>query len=133
MIPDFNDEGYLPPGLYPASLKEIIERFGQESEIRRVQSQSLEWLVELAMQAGVLRIAVNGSFVTDKYEPNDVDCALLVGADYPRNVKAATDLLKGLPFISLAIVDEVDFRRFIEHTFATDRDMIPKGLIEVIP
>ena len=35
MIPDFNDDGYLPPGIYRATLEEIAARFGQESELAR--------------------------------------------------------------------------------------------------
>src|SRR5205807_572775 len=32
MIPAFHDLGYLPPGVHGASLTEIGQRFGQESE-----------------------------------------------------------------------------------------------------
>ncbi len=74
MIPAFNDKGYLPPGLHQATVKEIHARFGRDSGLRRVQMESLRWLVELARRAGARRIVVNGSFVTDKLEPNDVDC-----------------------------------------------------------
>src|SRR5262245_38317604 len=77
MIPDFNEDGYLPSGIHPATLDEIAARFGQESELRRVQMESLIWLVDLAKRAGVQRIVVNGSFVTAVLEPNDVDCVLL--------------------------------------------------------
>jgi hypothetical protein len=69
MIPHFNDDGYLPPGIHPATMAEIAARFGQESELRQAQMQSLQWLVDLARRAGVERIVVNGSFVTDKLEP----------------------------------------------------------------
>ena len=68
MIRPFNDDGYLPPGLHRATLVEIDQRFGQDTELRRVQMQSLGWLVNLARQAGVLRSVVNGSFVTDMPE-----------------------------------------------------------------
>ncbi len=91
MIPDFNDDGYLPPGIHPATLDEIEERFGTESELRRVQMQSIRWLVDLARKAGVERIVLNGSFVTDAYEPNDVDCALLVRQKMVRDVDAVED------------------------------------------
>jgi hypothetical protein len=43
MIPPFNDDGYLPPGIHPATLEEIVERFRQESELRQVQMESLRW------------------------------------------------------------------------------------------
>jgi hypothetical protein len=81
MIPPFDDQGYLPPGIHGATLDEIEERFGQESELRRAQMESVRWLVDLARRAGILRIIVNGSFVADVYEPNDVDCALLIAHD----------------------------------------------------
>ena len=132
MIPPFNDEGYLPPGIHAATLEEIASRFGEDSELRRVQMDSVHWLVELARRAGVLRIVVNGSFVTDKLEPNDVDCVLLFDPQLTGD-PAVDELLAGLPFINMELVDEDGFRQYTERTFASDRDMIPKGMIEVVP
>lgn len=74
MIPPFNELGCLPPGAHPATLDEIDARFGRLSELRRVQMDSLRWMVDLAVRAGVERVVLNGSFVTDIMEPNDVDC-----------------------------------------------------------
>ncbi len=132
MIPVLNDDGYLPPGIYSATLEEISARFGQESELRQVQMQSLRWLVDLARRAGVRKIVVNGSFVTDKLEPNDVDCVLLLGPGFPQELAAESELIAGLPFINLELVDEVAFRQFTERTYATDRNLVPKGMVEVI-
>lgn len=47
MIPEFDEFGYLPPGLHQAILPEIVERFGREPELRRVQMESLTWLIDL--------------------------------------------------------------------------------------
>lgn len=79
MIPAFDAEGFLPPGVHRATLDEIRGRFGGPSEIRRAQMESIGWMIDLAARAGVLRIILNGSFVTDIIEPNDVDCVLLIG------------------------------------------------------
>jgi hypothetical protein len=133
MIPPFNDDGYLPPGIHPATLEEVAERFGSESELRRAQMESLRWLVDLAWRAGVLRIVVNGSFATDKLEPNDVDCALLIGPDYPRDPAADREILVGLPFINAELVLEEGFQEFTGEVFATDRNLIPKGMVEILP
>ena len=132
-IPVLNDNGYLPPGVHLASLAKIAARFGRESELRRVQMQSLCWLVELAWRAGVERVVVNGSFVTDKLEPNDVDCVLLIGPGFPRDAGAEAELLVGLPFINMELVDQDAFDQFTQETFATDRGLVPKGMIEVMP
>ena len=83
MIPPFQDRGYLPPGVHPAKLDEVEARFGRQTELRRVQMESIGWLVDLARRAGVTRLVINGSFVTDVPEPNDVDCVLLVGPGFP--------------------------------------------------
>jgi hypothetical protein len=132
MIPAFNDDGYLPPGVHQATMEEIAARFGQESEVRRVQMQSLGWLVDLARRAGALRLIVNGSFVTDWPEPNDVDCVLLIGPGFPRDAAAEKELVDGLPFVELKIVGAEDFALFVQRVFASDRQAVPKGMIEVV-
>ena len=131
MIPQFNDLGYLPPGLHVASLDEIDARFGQVSEIRSVQVESIRWLVELATRAGCQRIVLNGSFVTDIIEPNDVDCVVLIESGFPKDAAAEKELRDGLPFIELKLVGQADFDEFVEFIFGTDRAGTPKGLIEV--
>lgn len=133
MIPAFNEHGYLPLGVHRATLEEIEERFGRESDMRRVQMESLRWLVELARRAGALRIVVNGSFIADVYEPNDVDCALLIAPDYPTNPTADEELQGGLPFIDVQYLIEQPFESFVQTFFGADRQGIPKGFIEVMP
>lgn len=131
MIPPFDENGCLPPGVYPATLNEIDARFGQLSELRRTQMESIRWMVDLAERAGALRIVLNGSFVTDIIEPNDVDCVILVGLGYPTDPGAEAELEKGLPFLDVAIVTQKDFDRFTTRVFATDRHNRPKGMVEV--
>jgi len=78
-LPDFNDEGDLPPGVYRATLTETLHRFGQGSTQRRQVADRLHRLYHLALSTGQLaRFAVFGSFVTAKAEPNDVDIILLM-------------------------------------------------------
>jgi len=132
VIPEFNDVGYLPPGVHLASLAEIAARFGQESEIRQAQMDSIRWLVDMAKKAGVQRLIINGSFVTGVFEPNDVDCALLPSADFPLDPAAAADLSDGLPFIDLHVVEAKEFAILVEQLYASDRDSVPKGVIEVV-
>jgi hypothetical protein len=133
MVPPLDDSGFLPPGIHPATLAEVDARFGRESELRRVQTESVRWMVDLAVRAGVQRIVLNGSFVTDIMEPNDVDCVLLIGPRFPKDPAAERELLDGLPFLDIGFVDQEDFNEFVEVTFASDRLGAPKGMIEVIP
>jgi hypothetical protein len=132
MIPPFDDNGYLPPGVHPATLEEIAARFGRQSEIRQVQMDSLGWLVDLAWRAGIQRLVINGSFVTDAEEPNDVDCLLLIDDAYPQDAEADGQLQEGLPFLQLIFVQQPDFDWYVRVQFATDRDNLFKGMVEVM-
>ncbi len=131
MIPDFNDDGYLPPGVHLATLAEVEERLGWQSEVRAAEMESLRWLVDLCRRAGVLRVIVNGSFVTDVAEPNDVDCVLLIGPGFPRDAQAEKELRDGLPFLDIEFAESADFDLFVGSIYATDRHATPKGMIEV--
>ena len=132
MIPPFDEHGYLPAGIHPATLEQIEVRFGCESEVRRVQMESLRWLFELARRAGAERLVINGSFVTDVLEPNDVDSVLLIGAGFPLEPVAEAELVAGLPFLELSLVNQTDFELLVKEFFATDRHSVGKGMVEVI-
>jgi hypothetical protein len=58
---------------------------------------------------------------------------LLIGPGFPRDPKAESELLAGLPFINLELVDLEAFHQFTESTFATDVNLIPEGMLEVSP
>lgn len=131
MIPPFDESGCLPPGIHAATLDEIEARFGVGSEVRRAQMESVRWMVDLAVRAGIRRMVLNGSFVTDIIEPNDVDCVLLIGRGRPKDRLAEADLRAGLPFLDIAIVRSADFERLVNEVFATDRYSVPKGMVEV--
>jgi hypothetical protein len=126
MIPKFDENGYLPSGVHLASLDEIEARFGRQSEIRRVEMQSLRWLADLARKAGVLRLIVNGSFVTERLEPNDVDCVLLAEEGGAKSADAEHEIRAGLPFLQVAMIGQEDFDFLVNTVFATDRKWIAK-------
>ena len=89
-------------------------------------------MVELAMHAGVRRIIINGSYVTDTYEPNDVDCVLLMEANFPDDKEAERQLREGLPFLDIEMADRLTFAFYCDRFYATDRLDVSKGLIEVL-
>jgi len=120
------------PVFIRATLDEIGERFGSESELRCIQMESVRWLVVLARRAGVVRLVINGSFTTEVFEPTDVDCVLLIEAGFPRDKAAEGELLGGLPFLEINLVDQADFDVLVDKFFATDRLFVGKGMVEVI-
>lgn len=72
-IPALNEMGELPPGNYEVSLDEIEKRFGHANERRRKLMRGFRAAAANLANAGVRKIWVDGSFVTDKGKPNDID------------------------------------------------------------
>ncbi len=82
-LPEFNNDGDLPPGIHEASLDEIGLRFGTGTTRRKVIHETLLRLHNLAVQTGKLESClIFGSYVTDKSEPNDVDIMLIMKDDF---------------------------------------------------
>lgn len=81
MIPEFDENGNLPPGIHEASWAEFIERFGWTPHRRRL-IRGLGYALESLRAAGCRRVYLDGSFVTSKDIPNDYDgCWDMNGVD----------------------------------------------------
>lgn len=78
------DKGVLPPGIHDASLEEIRAAFGQflETDRRPRLFKRLEQLVAQLKPLGFIRhLIVNGSFVSSKTGPEDIDLILAINPD----------------------------------------------------
>ena len=133
MLPAFDDFGNLPPGIHRCTVEELVARFGSGSDKREAEIGELLRFIEAAKQAGVQRLLVNGSFVTGKLSPNDVDVVFLPDPDYPRQgPKLDSDELVW-PFLQIIVAaDDADFEAWALRSFATDRRKRPKGVVEVL-
>jgi hypothetical protein len=82
-IPNLNEQGLLPPGIYDCSLEEIGERFGtfQSTDRRsRLYERLQEYLAQVRSANLAIAVIVNGSFVTSKADPNDIDLILVLSS-----------------------------------------------------
>jgi len=73
-IPGFTPQGQLPPGDHKATIKEVEERFTWTFG-RRALYDGLVYVADNLTQRNVDIIWVDGSFVTNKERPRDVDVA----------------------------------------------------------
>ena len=95
--PEFDANGDLPPGVHPATLSDVVARFGTRTLGRQRVARRLEQVYALALASGHLaRFIIFGSFVTAKNAPNDVDIFLLMEDDFdvsrlPRHVRIVFD------------------------------------------
>jgi len=72
-IPELQTNGELPPGEHKATVDEVEIVFGSSSDRRKYLMQGLRSAVLNFEKSGVKQIWLNGSFVTDKKQPNDID------------------------------------------------------------
>jgi hypothetical protein len=84
-IPQVDEAGYLPPGIHDATLDEVEERFGgfQRSDRRmRLFAKLKEYVKEVRRTGMAVTLLIDGSFVTSKPEPNDIDLLLVLKPDH---------------------------------------------------
>jgi hypothetical protein len=74
MIPPFDGDGNLPPGIHAATWDEFERRYGTTRQ-RRSLLQGLRTALGILRTAGCRRAYIDGSFVTAKRVPKDVDVA----------------------------------------------------------
>lgn len=72
MIPEFQQDGYLPPGIHWANWSEFSQRFGTTPH-RQNLVKGLHKALICLRKAGCRTVYIGGSFVTDKEVPNDYD------------------------------------------------------------
>lgn len=72
-IPALNDNGELVEGEHEATLNEVEAVYGLSSARRELLMRDLRKAADNLQQAGVKKIWIDGSFVTGKEEPNDID------------------------------------------------------------
>jgi hypothetical protein len=86
MIPGFREDGYRPEGLHLAGEAEITLRFGSATSKRRIPAMRLRRWIQLSRSVGARRLFIDGSFVTAKPEPGDIDAVVWLKTDFATRV-----------------------------------------------
>jgi hypothetical protein len=136
-IPKFRTDGYLPEGLYFASETEVLFRFGSSNRRRRLLALRLRRWIELARLVGAIRLLIDGSFVTAKPEPHDIDSVIFLPSDFKNQVAQGIEaaivlenmILTRRPEEIFAAEDDIDWNDWIEFFSRTrEADGRRKGL-----
>lgn len=117
-IPPLDQYGLLPVGVHDCTLDEIKTTFGlfQTSDRRPKLFQKLQELISEARFARSL--LVDGSFVTAKPDPNDIDLVLVLPVSH--------DLTADLPLAQYNLVS----KRRVQRRFGFDRIAVREGTLE---
>jgi hypothetical protein len=140
LIPNFDAQGLLPKGVHPATWKEVRERFGG-SERREELLKKLREALNLLRAAGCRRVYIDGSFVTAKQMPNDIDvCWDISGVEADAldplffdfdDGRAAQKARFGAEFFPANVPEGITGKTFLEFFQVDKQTGAPKGIIEL--
>ena len=88
-IPTLNQQGFLPEGIHDCTIEEAQARFGvfQASDRRPQLWAKLREFLREAKACGIVEaVLLDGSFVSSKPAPNDIDLILVVPAAHDFSV-----------------------------------------------
>ncbi|MGB5970010.1 MAG: hypothetical protein WBG70_16965 [Spirulinaceae cyanobacterium] len=139
MIPLFNQDGNLPPGVHCADWKEFKQKFGINSH-RLKLLEGLKAALDSLSKAGCQTIYIGGSFITAKEYPNDFDGCwdtqgvdpnlldpILLNFDHKRQAQKTKYL--GELFLASSPADSAG-KTFLEF-FQVDRNGNQKGIVAI--
>lgn len=147
---EFNDEGLIKPGIHECSVNDLYEIFVNNfktSQRREIIFKSLmNFLKQLISHYNLQEVWIDGSYVTNKINPNDVDIVLFFEVNDYVKVSQQWDHIRNVINIDSyceAIVNkdsesklsQMDFnfinnrRNYWRGQFGFDRTDKPKGII----
>jgi len=72
MIPSFDHTGNLPPGIHSATHEEFVKRFVYNLKRKELYANLIRFIKDI-QNTGCTAIYIDGSYVTKKLLPNDID------------------------------------------------------------
>ncbi len=141
-LPALTYHGFLPEGIHDCDFAEIQKRFATNAS-RIVLCSRLEAFLQWAISTGSFSEAyIDGGFITDKAQPEDIDVILQVKVPYGPGAFAAMEpfFAKGFDTIFREYSVHLhfwcegfpagmsDFRRFFQ--YLRPQDAAPRGLKE---
>jgi hypothetical protein len=144
-IPPLNSNGLLPAGIHDKTLDEIRQRFGSfQGSDRRIQlfNRFEQLVVELRRSGRFAAVIVDGSFVTAKPAPEDVDLIVALRRDHDWNADLAPSdyalvsrpaLRRRFAFdVLLAAYGGSDYERYVEFYGRVREDAsVRKGILRI--
>lgn len=150
LIPEL-DEGMLPEGLHSCTIDEVERAFGRfnRTDKRPRLTEKLKEYVSDVRRTGIASaVIVDGSYITKKPEPNDIDLILVLSPDldltkdpnpYEERIQSSRMVRRLYGFDVLTAVDSSETYREYINSFAKIRKDDPeqetsrslKGLLRV--
>ena len=144
-IPDFNSYGLLPEGIYTATIDEIEEKFcniGDTKKRKNLFHTFKHYLEGLKAHNVKYDLYIDGSFVTKKCSPGDIDILLFYDWKYNNRdweyllsddiIKIKFNGLQVLPAFLGTESEELTIEFAMSHFDEYTNEEMKKGIVKVI-
>ncbi len=132
MIPPLRSDGTLPPGTHRATLADVLNAYPAGNQQRQMLNDSLvQVLNQLWGLDSTFTIFVDGSYVTGKAEPNDIDLLIITMRYNELSLQQYLDRVCPVEAVSMHIYAEPRLPNAMLDFFTTTRLGTAKGIIEV--
>lgn len=133
-LPALRADGSLPPGVYHATLDEVFARFPAVTPQRQALNNALSFLMAIVQRLRLAdEIILDGSYVTSKPDPEDVDIAVLTPGMYQLAGEQRYEAERiDMKLLDIQFAhDSADFQGWSVF-FSTARDLTTKGIIALV-
>lgn len=131
VVPRRRRDGTLPPGVHPATLDEVLAAYPPTNQQRQILNDALQCAVRVLRQLDpTLVIYVDGSDITNKAEPNDVDL-LIIGPISQLDLITYLDQHCPVEAVSLDVNVEPTTPNPLFDLFVATRRGTAKGIIQI--
>ena len=138
MIPEFNKHGNLPAGIYKSSIICIENKFGKSSEERISLFNDFRKFLKMLspFKKNIKRLILDGSFVTSKESPGDIDCIMIIENNFRFSPEIGEKINRSKTLFNIELIlheekNIYQLQSWIDY-FSKDKELKPKGLVEEI-
>jgi len=120
----------LPQGVHTATIDEVLAAYPPRNQQRQILNDSLQRVIEaLRLLDTTIMIYIDGSYVTFKNEPNDVDLLLVTPYHTKRRILIYLDQFCPVEAVSVSVYIAPQVPDVIFRLFTTTRTGKAKGII----
>ncbi len=152
---EFNADGVIPAGIHNCALNDFysffVEGFPASQKRRPIYDALINYLRSLSNRYTPYEIWIDGSYVTSKINPNDVDLVVFLNCEDLISANSDSEFVNNAPleyidkYISLAVneynesrISPEDYqkhginkRNYWRGQFGFDRNDTPKGIVKI--
>ena len=133
MILHLRKDGMLPVGIHQTTLAELFAAFPARNQQRQILNDSLQQVVVALRTLDIrIKIYIDGSYITNKAEPNDIDLLLVTPHHTEPAIWRYLNHICPVEAVSCGIYVEASFPNRVFALYTMTRAGVAKGIIHLV-